>query len=93
MRRDRWKLVIGILLFAGAFSGGGLLLIVMEQEQNSWNPAWVGKGFSYILQKKLGVPILKASIKIENWIFPNRENPFTRFVPPWTLSNLDFYSG
>jgi hypothetical protein len=65
MRRDRWKLVIGILLFAGAFSGGGAVAYSHEQEQIPGTLPGSGRVFSYTA-KKLGVPILKASIKIEN---------------------------
>ena len=64
MRRDRWKLVIGILLFAGAFSGGGAVAYSHEQEQIPGTLPGSGRVFLYTA-KKLGVPILKASIKIE----------------------------
>jgi hypothetical protein len=65
MRRDRWKLVIGILLFTGAFSGEGPVAYSHEQEQILGPLPGAGRVFVYTA-KKLGVPILKASIKIEN---------------------------
>jgi hypothetical protein len=66
MRRDRWKLVvIGILLFTGAISGRGSVAYNHEQEQSPGLLPGSGRVFLYTA-KKLGVPILKASIKIEN---------------------------
>jgi hypothetical protein len=65
MRQGRWKLGIGILLFIGAVSGRGLLAFSNERNQIPEHPPGPGRVFSYTA-KKFGVPILKASIKIEN---------------------------
>ena len=65
MKRDRWKLGIGVFLLIGAFSGGGFIAYSSESNQIPENQPGPGKVFSYTA-KKLGVPILKASIKIEN---------------------------
>jgi hypothetical protein len=65
MKRDGWKSVIGILLLAGAFSGEGSVAYSQEQEQTPGPLLGSGRVFRYTA-KKLGVPILKASIKIEN---------------------------
>ena len=65
MRHDRWKSGIGILLFLGALSGRGFAGPHYEQEQISGSKPGPGKVFLYTA-KKFGVPILKASIKIEN---------------------------
>jgi hypothetical protein len=65
MRRDRWKLGIGILLFIGAVSGKGFVAYSDEQKQIPEHRPGPGRVFLYTA-KKFGVPILKASIKIEN---------------------------
>jgi hypothetical protein len=65
MRQDRWKLGIGILLFVGAVSGRGFLAHSNERSQIPEHPPGPGRVFLYTA-KKFGVPILKASIKIEN---------------------------
>jgi hypothetical protein len=65
MRRDRWKLGIGILLFIGALSGRGFVAYSDEQRQIPEQLPGPGRVFLYTA-KKFGVPILKASIKIEN---------------------------
>lgn len=65
MRRDRWKLGIGILLFIGALSGKGFVAYSDEQKQIPEHRPGPGRVFLYTA-KKFGVPILKASIKIEN---------------------------
>jgi hypothetical protein len=65
MRRDRWKLGIGILLFIGVVSGRGSLAYSNERKQGPEHAPGPGRVFSYTA-RKFGVPILKASIKIEN---------------------------
>ena len=65
MRHDRWKSGIGVLLFLGALSSWGFAAPHSEQEQISESSPGPGKVFFYTA-KKFGVPILKASIKIEN---------------------------
>jgi hypothetical protein len=65
MRQDRWKSGIGILLFLGVLSGGGFVAHSDEQKQVSEPKPGPGKVFSYTA-KKFGIPMLKASIKIEN---------------------------
>jgi hypothetical protein len=65
MRRDRWKLGIGILLCMGALSGKGFVAYSDEQKQIPEHRPGSGRVFLYTA-KKFGVPILKASIKIEN---------------------------
>jgi hypothetical protein len=65
MRRDRWKLGIGVFLLIGALSGGEFFAYSDEWKQIPERPPGPGRVFSYTA-KKLGVPILKASIKIEN---------------------------
>ena len=65
MRRDRWKLAIGTLLFIGALSGRGFVAYSDEQKQIPEHPPGSGRVFLYTA-KKFGVSILKASIKIEN---------------------------
>jgi hypothetical protein len=64
MRRGGWKLGIGIFLFVGALSGGGFVHSD-ERKPISEHLPGPGKVFLYTA-KKFGVPILKASIKIEN---------------------------
>jgi hypothetical protein len=65
MRQGRWKLGIGILLCVGAVSGGGFFAHGDERKQIPESRPEPGRTFLYTA-KKLGVPILKASIKIEN---------------------------
>jgi hypothetical protein len=65
MRRDGWKLGIGFLLIVGALSGRGFVAHSNEQKQIPEHPPGSGRVFLYTA-KKFGVPILKASIKIEN---------------------------
>jgi hypothetical protein len=65
MRHDRWKSGIGILLFLGALSGWGFAAPHSEQERIPESKPGPGKAFFYTA-KKFGVPMLKASIKIEN---------------------------
>jgi len=65
MRQGRWKSGIGILLLLGALLGGGFVARSDEQKQVPEPKPGPGKVFSYTA-KKFGVPILKASIKIEN---------------------------
>jgi hypothetical protein len=65
MRRDRWKLGIGILLFIGVVSGRGPLADSNERKQVPEHLPGSGRVFSYTA-RKFGVPILKASIKIED---------------------------
>ena len=65
MRQGRWKLAIGILLFIGVVSGRGFLAHSNEREQIPEQSPGAGRVFSYTA-RKFGVPILKASIKIEN---------------------------
>ena len=65
MRQSRWKLGIGILLFIGAVSGRGFNAYGDEQKQILEQPPGPGRVFLYTA-KKFGIPILKASIKIEN---------------------------
>ena len=65
MRRDWWKLGIGVFLFIGAFSQGGFVAYSDERKQIPEHRPEPGKIFLYTA-RSLGVPILKASIKIEN---------------------------
>jgi hypothetical protein len=65
MSQVGWKPGIGILLFIGIVSGRGFFAYCDERKQNPERPPGQGRVFSYTA-KKLGVPILKASIKIEN---------------------------
>ena len=65
MRQYRWKLAIGFLLFIGTLSGWGFSAYGNEQNQIPETKPGPGKVFLYTA-KKYGVPILKASIKIEN---------------------------
>jgi hypothetical protein len=65
MRKDRWKSGIGILLFVGALSGWGFVAHSDDQKQFPEPKPGPGKIFFYTA-KKFGIPILKASIKIEN---------------------------
>jgi Protein of unknown function (DUF3108) len=65
MRRDGWKLGIGIFLIVGAFAGWGSHAHSNEEKQVPALKPGAGKVFFYT-GKKFGIPILKASIKIEN---------------------------
>jgi hypothetical protein len=65
MRQGRWKLGIGILLSVGVVSGGGFFAQSDERKQISELRPETERVFLYTA-RKLGVPILKASIKIEN---------------------------
>jgi hypothetical protein len=65
MREVRRKLGIGILLYIGIVSGWGSSAYSNEQKQHPDPRPGLGKVFLYTA-KKFGVPILKASIKIEN---------------------------
>jgi hypothetical protein len=65
MRYDRWKSGIGILFFLGALSGVGFAAPHHEQEGILESKPGSGKVFCYTA-KKFGIPMLKASIKIEN---------------------------
>jgi hypothetical protein len=65
MRQDKRKLAIGLLFFIGAISGSGFAAYGNEQKQVREPKLGPGKVFVYTA-KKFGVPILKASIKIEN---------------------------
>jgi len=65
MRQDRWKIGIGVVLLLGALSGKGGLAYGNERKQISEHLPGPGRVFLYTA-KKLGIPILKASIKIEN---------------------------
>jgi len=65
MRQGRWKLGIGVLLFIGALTGWGSTAYPNGQKQIPEPIPGPGRVFLYTA-KKFGVPILKASIKIEN---------------------------
>ena len=65
MRQGGWKLGIGILLCVGVVSGGGRFAYGEERDQIPEHRPGPGKTFLYTA-KKFGIPILKASIKIEN---------------------------
>ena len=65
MRQDRWKLGIGVLFFIGAILGRGSVAYNSEQNQIHEPQPGLRKIFLYTA-RKFGVPILKASIKIEN---------------------------
>ena len=73
MRQGRWKLGIGILLCVGAVSGGGGFAHGDERKQILEPLPGSGRVFLYTA-RKLGVPILKASIKLK-WIFRTGEPP------------------
>ncbi len=64
MKVSRWKLVIGIFL-AGALMGWGAGAYPNGQKQPLEPKPGPGRVFLYTA-KKFGLPILKASIKIEN---------------------------
>jgi len=65
MRQYKWKLAMVFLLFIGTISGWGFAVYGNEQKQIPEPKPGPGKVFIYVA-KKFGVPILKASIKIEN---------------------------
>jgi hypothetical protein len=65
MRKDGWKLGIGILLIVGALAGWGSDAYNNEEKRIPNLKPGPGKLFLYTA-KKFGIPILKASIKIEN---------------------------
>jgi hypothetical protein len=65
MRRYKWKLTMVFLLFIGTISVWGFAAYGNEQKQIPELKPGPGKVFIYI-SKKFGIPILKASIKIEN---------------------------
>jgi len=65
MKHHRWKSGIGILFFVGVLSAWGFAAHSDEQKQVPESKPGPGKVFSYTA-KKFGVPMLKASIKIEN---------------------------
>jgi len=65
MRKGGWKLRIGILLLAGGLIGWGPVAYPNGQRQIPELRPGPGRIFLYTA-KKLGIPILKASIKIEN---------------------------
>jgi hypothetical protein len=65
MRQDKRKVAVGLLFFIGTLSGWGFFAYGNEQKQIPDLKPGPGKVFLYAA-KKFGVPILKASIKIEN---------------------------
>lgn len=65
MREGRWKSGIGILLFIGVISGWGSAANSNGQKPILESRPGLRKVFFYT-GKKFGVPILQASIKIEN---------------------------
>jgi hypothetical protein len=65
MKQVRRKLGIGVLLYIGIVSGWGSSAYSNEQKKPPGPRIGTGQVFLYTA-KKLGVPILKASIKIEN---------------------------
>jgi hypothetical protein len=65
MKTGRWKLGVGILIFIGSFAGWGTAASPDGQKQMPQPKPGHGKVFLYTA-KKFGVPILNASIKIEN---------------------------
>mgnify|MGYP006268539327 CR=1 FL=1 len=65
MRRGGWKLGIGILLCVEIVLGGGFPASGEEWDRIPEQRPGPGKTFLYTA-RKFGVPILKASIKIEN---------------------------
>jgi hypothetical protein len=65
MGQRGWKLGIGVLLCVGVFSGGGFFAYGEEGNPVPEHRPGPGKTFLYTA-RKFGVPILKASIKIEN---------------------------
>ncbi len=65
MRHDRWKSGTGILLFVGALLSWAFIAHSNEQKLIPEPKPGPGRTFFYTA-KKLGVTILKSSIKIEN---------------------------
>jgi hypothetical protein len=65
MRKFGWKLKVWILLFIGTILGWGFDAFPDGQKQVSETRPGPGRVFNYTA-KKFGIPILKASIKIEN---------------------------
>jgi len=65
MRQDKRKVVIGFFFFIGVISGWGFAAHGNERKQIPDLKPGPGKVFLY-MAKKFGVPILKASIRIEN---------------------------
>ena len=65
MKKGEWKLGIGIFLLLGALAGSGSGASGNEEKQVPTPKPGTGRVFSYI-GKKFGIPIFKASIKIEN---------------------------
>jgi hypothetical protein len=65
MKHNGWKSGIGILFFLGVLSGGGFAAPHYGQERIPESKPGPGKVFFYTA-KKFGIPMLKASIKIEN---------------------------
>jgi len=65
MRHYSWKFGVGILFFLGGLSGWGFAAPHPEQERIPESKPGPRKVFFYTA-KKFGVPMLKASIKIEN---------------------------
>jgi len=81
MKHNGWKSGIGILFFLGVLSGGGFAAPHYGQERIPESKPGPGKVFFYTA-KKFGIPMLKASIKIENGS-TKKESFSTRFMPPW----------
>src|SRR4030043_1620334 len=65
MKRNKWKFKIMLLLFIGTLAGLGPSAHSNGQKQIVKASPGVRRGFLYEA-KKFGVPILRASIKIEN---------------------------
>ena len=65
MRQDRRKLAAGLLFFIGVISGWGFAANGNGDQQIPVSKPGPGKVFLYAA-RKFGVPILKASIRIEN---------------------------
>jgi len=86
MRMGRRKLGIGILLFFGILSGWGSVAYPNEQRQIPELKPGGGKIFIYTA-KKFGVPILKATIKIENGS-SEQGKPLYQILA--TIESLDF---
>jgi len=82
----RRKLGVGILLFFGILSGWGSVAYPNEQGQiPELKPGW-GKIFIYTA-KKFGVPILKATIRMENGS-SEQGKPIYQILA--TIESLDF---
>ncbi|NWG02287.1 MAG: DUF3108 domain-containing protein [Syntrophaceae bacterium] len=65
MRKGRWTLLIGLFLLVSAMVGLEATLSHSDEKPNSGLVAGQQRIFLYTA-KRLGIPILKASIKIEN---------------------------